>query len=176
MPRPNWGHCLLAAPLSVIFPFCLEIVQCTHRAFCPNAIQYRPLLVSVSSFSSHTQVDGYQFGLKLGKGPEIIWPSQTTPLLVFHLTNILWFTWVVMIEAGSLKTYPVRMVKVVSSSLHPITKLILVISTKETSATIFRQIICSCQKAIRMLILGPSWTHSPIWCWLKSPFLVSPFW
>ena len=49
-------------------------------------------------------------------------------------------TWVVIMEAGSLKTYPVRMVKVVCSSLHPITKLRIELNKIKTNVTIFRRI------------------------------------
>ena len=49
-------------------------------------------------------------------------------------------TWVVIMEAGSLKTYPVRIVKVVCSSLHPITKLRIELNKIKTNVTIFRRI------------------------------------
>ena len=56
-----------------------------------------------------------------------------------------------MMEAGSLKTYPVRMVKVVCSSLQASTKPMLVIAITETSATIFGPIISHyCQKPMRI--------------------------
>ena len=45
-------------------------------------------------------------------------------------------------EAGSLKTWPVRMVKVVSSSLQPITKLMPMINTTKTSIVVFMSTIC----------------------------------
>ena len=102
------------------------------------------------------------------------------PLIEFDLIYILCFTWVVMMEAGSLKTWPVRMVKVVSSSLQPITKLVLVITTTENSVTILVSILCRCQWGMRMessfLLVPVEITNSGVTILASIIFWWHPHW